>query len=122
MMSTSLLARDNIENYDYRWPLNQVEVSTGALPQSKEINRLLTAAIVSRKFCSLLLTDPIQALTKGYNGETFKLTAEEVQQIRAIKASSLRDFALQLINGHVHEKTATEAQLTSWRNKIYVKA
>jgi len=121
-MSTSLLARDNIENYDYRWPLNQVEVSTGALPHSKEINRLLTAAIVSRRFCSLLLTDPIQALTKGYNGETFKLTAEEVQQIRAIKASSLRDFALQLIKGHVHEKTATEAQLTSWRNKIYVKA
>ena len=34
---------------------------------NKEVNKLLTAAVVSKAFCRLLLTNPAQALEDGYN-------------------------------------------------------
>jgi len=123
MMPISPLTLDNIENRDFRRPLNQPEMPLGAFQDSKELNRLLTAAVVSRRFCGLLLTDPLQAVTAGYNGETFKLSSEEVQQILAIKASSLREFAIQLLNkSHAPEKSLGETQPMKWLNKFYVTA
>ncbi|GEM_PF-783824 len=67
------------------------------LGQSAEINRLLTAAVVSWRFRQILLTNPVAALTSGYRGEAFRLNAEEVRQVTAIRASSLQEFALQLL-------------------------
>ncbi len=64
--------------------------------QSTEINRLLTAAVVSRRFCQLLLANPVAALTAGYRGEAFRLSADEMHRVMAIRASSLQDFAQQL--------------------------
>lgn len=68
-----------------------------ALVQNPEINRLLTAAVVNRRFCRLLLTNPLAALTLGYRGESFRLNPTEVHRVSAIRATSLRDFALQLL-------------------------
>ncbi|MEZ4735253.1 MAG: hypothetical protein R3E79_49795 [Caldilineaceae bacterium] len=65
--------------------------------QSAEIDRLLTAAVVNRRFCRLLLSNPIAALTLGYRGESFRLNPEEVSRVSAIRATSLRDFAAQLL-------------------------
>jgi len=123
MISISSLAQETLENRDYRRSINQLEVPSGALPHSKELRRLLTAAVVSRRFCGLLLTDPLQAVTAGYNGETFTLSSEEVQQILAVKASSLREFALQLLAGsHTPEQSLAETQPMIWLNKRYVTA
>jgi hypothetical protein len=61
-----------------------------------ELSRLLTAAVVNRGFCKLLLTNPATALERGYNGETFRLGREEQDLILSIQAQSLADFARQL--------------------------
>jgi hypothetical protein len=66
-------------------------------PSSKnELSRLLTAAVVNRGFCKLLLTNPASALERGYNGESFRLGREERDLILSIRAKSLAEFAMQL--------------------------
>jgi hypothetical protein len=57
---------------------------------------LLSAAVVNREFCTLLLTNPAMAVASGYNGEPFDLAAEEQELIFSIDATSLTDFAKQL--------------------------
>lgn len=64
---------------------------------SPEINRLLSAAVVSATFRRLLLRDPVAALAKGYNGESFEIRSEELAQIVLIRAGSLAEFAGELI-------------------------
>ncbi|MFN8487139.1 MAG: hypothetical protein U0350_06065 [Caldilineaceae bacterium] len=84
---------------------------------------MLTAAVVSHKFCNLLLNDPLEAVAKGYNGETFELTAEEVQLLHTIKASSLRDFVKQLLTKSlIPEKSWSEIQSTLPLNPVYAAA
>ena len=77
----------------------------------RELSRLLTAAVVNREFCNLLLANPAMAVASGYNGEPFDLAAEEQQLIFSIRATSLADFAKQLTqdghgnangNGYIH--------------------
>ncbi len=76
------------------------------LTLGKGLCRLLTAAVVNREFCSLLLANPAMAVAIGYNGEPFDLAAEEQELIISINATSLADFAKQLTkngngrNGH----------------------
>lgn len=66
-------------------------------PFSSSLNRLFSAAVASSRFRHLLLTDPITALSNGYNGESFSLTQDEFAHVIAIQATSLREFAAQLI-------------------------
>lgn len=63
---------------------------------NKEINKLLSAAIVNARFRQLLLTDPRAAIKAGYNGESFDLDEKTRTRILAITASSLSEFAVQL--------------------------
>lgn len=65
---------------------------------SPEINRMLSAAVVSAPFRRLLLRDPVVALSYGYNGESFEIKADELAQIVLIKAESIAEFASQLID------------------------
>ncbi|HEY9075438.1 MAG TPA: hypothetical protein VIO61_02765 [Anaerolineaceae bacterium] len=60
------------------------------------LGRLLTAAVVNRQFCSLLLQNPELALRNGYQGEKFNLTHEERTVLLSIHANSLTDLAGQL--------------------------
>ncbi|MEN4041059.1 MAG: hypothetical protein ROW39_01855 [Anaerolineaceae bacterium] len=62
----------------------------------KESSRLLTAAVINRRFRQVLLNDPGRALSQGYGGEAFYLRSEEKANIARIQASSLEDFARQL--------------------------
>jgi hypothetical protein len=64
---------------------------------STDLNRVLSAAVVNRRFCNLLLSDPQAALRNGYNGETFQLSDNERQIVMRIRAGSLQEFASQLI-------------------------
>lgn len=58
-----------------------------------EISRLLSAALVDRKFCDLLLTRPDLALANGYAGEPFHLSSTERQFFLTTKSASLTDLA-----------------------------
>lgn len=79
------------------------------LSLGRELSRLLTAAVVNRDFCNLLLANPAMALATGYNGEPFDLAADEQELIFSIRATTLADFATQLTkngngkaNGYTH--------------------
>jgi hypothetical protein len=62
-----------------------------------DLNRLMAAAVIDREFCALLLTNPVRAIGEGYHGERFQLSAETQAQLGSIRASSLPEFAKQLI-------------------------
>lgn len=77
-------------------PPTQAQLDLAQTNHSPELNRLLVAAVVNRRFCRLLLVNPTAALAVGYRGQPFKLTAAEQRQVLAICATSLVDFARQL--------------------------
>ncbi len=60
------------------------------------IHRLLAAAVVSRDFRDLLLSNPEEALREGFQGEAFALSDAERLLLLSIRADSLADFALQV--------------------------
>jgi hypothetical protein len=66
-------------------------------PCQNEYSRLLTAAVVNTSFRKILLSDPAQALASGYSGESFHFSHTETQHVINIRATSLADFAEQLI-------------------------
>ncbi len=66
---------------------------------SAELSRLLSAAVVSEKFCELLLANPASALVAGYSGESFLLETADLELVLSIRATDLSDFALQLTKG-----------------------
>jgi hypothetical protein len=69
---------------------------TSSASKMGELSRLLTAAVVNRNFCNMLLTNPANALDAGYNGESFRLAKEEKALILSINAKSLTEFAMKL--------------------------
>jgi hypothetical protein len=75
--------------------------TTSDLMTGKGLSRLLTAAVVNREFCNLLLANPAIAVATGYNGEPFDLATEEQELIFSIRATSLADFAEQLTKNGV---------------------
>lgn len=64
--------------------------------ENSDISRLLAAAVVSRQFCSLLLADPARAISMGFAGEHFSLTAEEYEMVLSARAATLPEFAQQI--------------------------
>lgn len=64
--------------------------------RSNGFKRVFAAAVVNRQFCDMLLKNPREALQKGYLGETFILTPEEVSLIASIRAETLSDLARQV--------------------------
>lgn len=58
-----------------------------------EINRVLAAAVVSQKFCALLLSNPARAVQQGYAGEKFILSDAEYNLVISAQGVSLQEFA-----------------------------
>ena len=84
-----------------------------------EISRLLTAAVINRKFRTLLLTNPASAIDRGFQGEPFRLEREEKDLILAIHATSLAEFARQLTGD---AEVPTSAPCPSQPNQLERKA
>ena len=61
-----------------------------------EYSRILSAAVINNQFRSMLLNDPVEAISQGYSGEQFEIGREERNRLSAIQATSLADFAAQL--------------------------
>lgn len=81
--------------------LNNKRAERGARSErsgNHEVNKLLTAAVVSKAFCQLLLNNPAQALEDGYNGMRFALTNQEKELLLSIRAKSLSELASQINN------------------------
>ncbi|HXF60440.1 MAG TPA: hypothetical protein VNK95_02415 [Caldilineaceae bacterium] len=76
---------------------------------SRNLSRLISAAVVSPRFCQLLLSDPAAALAAGYNGESFLLTPAEYEVVTSLRVNSIRDFAVQLL--HMLQSATGEAAL-----------
>jgi len=74
-----------IENYSYNKSTRDMEYS-----------RLLSAAVINRSFCNMLLSDPSKAITNGYSGEKFNLSQEAQEKVTTIRATSLQEFAAKL--------------------------
>jgi hypothetical protein len=86
---------------------------TSSASNMGELSRLLTAAVVNRNFCNMLLTNPANALDAGYNGESFRLAKEEKALILSINAKSLTEFAMKLTgsqNGDGRRNRGTDAR------------
>lgn len=71
----------------------------GANRTHQEYSRILTAAVINPQFRQLLLTNPGKAIDNGYGGEMFYLAREEKKRVASIRATSLADFASQLMLG-----------------------
>ncbi len=65
--------------------------------RNDELNRLLSAAVVSKSFRNVLLTSPEVALASGYQGETFNLSDADRRWLFSTKATSLVDFAADML-------------------------
>jgi hypothetical protein len=81
---------------------------------SKNLNRLLSAAVVSPRFCRLLLSNPAAALAAGYNGECFQLTPAEYAVVTSVCATDIHDYAAQLLRQclSVHSEGASSTPET----------
>lgn len=62
----------------------------------KEYSRILTAAVISAQFRTMLLTNPAKAIAAGFGGESFHLESEESKRVASIRATTLADFASEL--------------------------
>ncbi len=69
------------------------------LGYSQALIQLVAAAVVSRPFRTLLLSNAPAALSTGYAGQSFPLAPEEATLLLAIRASSLQDLTTQLMAG-----------------------
>ena len=76
---------------------SQITLSLNTSTKTSEISRLLSAAVVSPRFCKLLLSDPETALRIGYQSESFHLSPEEKLCLLSTRADSLADFAAAII-------------------------
>lgn len=65
--------------------------------RNDELNRLLSAAVVSKSFCDMLLTSPEVALASGYQGEKFELADADRSWLFSIKPTSLVDLAANMV-------------------------
>ncbi|MBL8099461.1 MAG: hypothetical protein JNK81_09775 [Anaerolineales bacterium] len=74
----------------------QLQMTSSSISTSNGLTRVFAAAVVSRQFCKMLLSDPITALQNGYLGETFRLSNEEHNLLISIHAENLADLARQV--------------------------
>jgi hypothetical protein len=76
--------------------LSGYSVSTMTSYPSRESLKVLSAAVVSNRFCQMLLSDPRRAIAAGYAGQAFHLDENEIAWMSSIRAESLAEFARQM--------------------------
>ena len=79
-----------------RASVNQHVTSQKSIQDHSELNRLLAAAVVSRQFRNMLLTNPSVAIKNGFAGEHFSLSTDEYEMVLSARSSTLPEFAQQV--------------------------
>lgn len=85
-----------IPSLPYPTQATVINLQTTPRRNNDGVSRIFAAAVVNRQFCQMLLQDPSTALQRGYLGEAFALSKEEMDAILSIRADTLTDFAKQL--------------------------
>lgn len=62
-----------------------------------ELGRLIHAAIINKRFCQKLLTNPLGSIEDGYCGESFHFPVEFLERIQAVRAETLEALSVQLL-------------------------
>jgi hypothetical protein len=75
----------------------QVSGQTDYPSSNDEMNRLLCAAVVSKKFRNTLISNPKIAVASGYQGESFNLSDEEQSWLFSIRPANLVDLAANMV-------------------------
>jgi hypothetical protein len=78
-------------------PITPVKRPIDTSPDNDELNRLLSAAVISKSFRNMLLTNPEIAVASGYQGETFNLSLEDQNWLYSIRPSNLVDLAANMV-------------------------
>jgi hypothetical protein len=78
-------------------PVYPVSVVEPQAVNKAEFGRLMHAAIISTRFRTHLLTNPMAAIETGYMGESFQFSGEIKSQLRDIHAGTLEEFASKVI-------------------------
>lgn len=73
--------------------------------RTDELNRLLSAAVVSKSFRNILINSPEVALASGYQGETFNLSDVDRDWLFSITATSLVDLAANMV---IHQQKLSQ--------------
>lgn len=106
-MALGQILTQSLSRNEYRKPpVVRSTASHSPSSLSKNLNRLISAAVVSPRFRALLLSDPVAALAAGYNGERFQLTPAEYAAVTSLRVTNVREFAAQLLR--VLQYTAME--------------
>jgi len=66
--------------------------------RNDELNRLLSAAVVSKSFRNMLLMNPEIAVASGYQGESFNLSDEDRSWLFSMRPTSLVDLAANMVS------------------------
>ena len=77
--------------------LTQVPLQLDPASAHAGLSSLFAAAVVSKSFCTMLLSDPQEALRRGYMGKTFGLSSEDASLIISLNAQSLPDLARKVV-------------------------
>jgi hypothetical protein len=101
--------------FDIDLTYTTITTNTERSTDYRELNRLLSAAIVSTGFRNMLITNPETALVKGYQGEKFNLTNDEYRWLVSVQATDLPSFASQLLD---YQNTRTSASDLTFTVKI----
>jgi hypothetical protein len=78
-------------------PVTQVSGQLDYPSRYDELNRLLSAAVVSKSFRNMLLANPEIAVTSGYQGENFNLSEEDQSWLYSIRPANLVDLAANMV-------------------------
>ena len=81
----------------YDAPTTQVSIPLDYPSRNDELNRLLSAAVVSKSFRNMLLSNPEIAVSSGYQGEKFNLNAEDRNWLFSMRPTSLVDLAANMV-------------------------
>jgi len=90
-------------------------IETESTTNYGELNRLLSAAIVSTGFRNMLITNPETAIVKGYQGEKFNLSPDEYRWLVSVQATDLASFASQMLD---YQNQRTPAKNLAFAVKI----
>jgi hypothetical protein len=62
-----------------------------------EFGRVIHAAIISPRFRTQLLTNPLTAIDKGYLGESFQFSSKVREQLRDVQTGTLEEFSSRVL-------------------------
>jgi hypothetical protein len=81
-------------------------------PGHDELNRLLSAAIVSKNFQMMLLSNPELAVASGYQGEKFNLSRQDHHWLLSAHPTTLVELAASMVTYQQSTRQDSQVKLS----------